>query len=28
MTLAKVIRREGVSHAGHATMEKFRGSAK
>jgi lipopolysaccharide/colanic/teichoic acid biosynthesis glycosyltransferase len=28
MTLAKVIRREGVSHADHATMEKFRGSAK
>ena len=28
MTLAKVLRREGVSHAGHATMEKFRGNAK
>ena len=28
MTLARVIRREGVSQAGHATMEKFRGSSK
>jgi sugar transferase EpsL len=28
MTLASVFRREGVSHEGHATMEKFRGSTK
>jgi lipopolysaccharide/colanic/teichoic acid biosynthesis glycosyltransferase len=28
MTLAKVVRREGVSQAGHDTMEKFRGSLK
>jgi lipopolysaccharide/colanic/teichoic acid biosynthesis glycosyltransferase len=28
MTLVSVFRREGVSHAGHATMEKFRGSTK
>jgi len=28
MTVAKVFRREGVSHADHATMEKFRGSMK
>jgi lipopolysaccharide/colanic/teichoic acid biosynthesis glycosyltransferase len=28
MTLAKVFKREGVSHAGHATVEKFRGGAK
>jgi lipopolysaccharide/colanic/teichoic acid biosynthesis glycosyltransferase len=28
MTLASVFRREGVSHSGHATMEKFRGSTK
>ncbi|HEX8694182.1 MAG TPA: sugar transferase [Longimicrobium sp.] len=26
MTLGKVFRREGISHAGHATMEVFRGS--
>jgi sugar transferase EpsL len=28
MTVAKVFKREDVSHAGHATMEKFRGSTK
>lgn len=27
MTLLKVVRSEGVSQQGHATMEKFRGSA-
>jgi sugar transferase EpsL len=28
MTVAKVFRREGVSHAGHVTMERFRGNTK
>jgi lipopolysaccharide/colanic/teichoic acid biosynthesis glycosyltransferase len=28
MTIARVFRREGVSHEGHATMKKFQGSTK